>query len=87
MERQPEVISRVEQQSWSDNSLSPPHNSKNLTEHDEKPVSLLGSLLSTRRTSPLVPQSRTDIHSGLSNTRQGDVSFVWLVEASNWGNF
>uniref|UniRef100_A0A914RUE7 BZIP domain-containing protein n=1 Tax=Parascaris equorum TaxID=6256 RepID=A0A914RUE7_PAREQ len=38
----------------------------------DKPISLLGSLLSTRRTSPLVPQSCTDIHSGLSNTRQGD---------------
>ncbi|KHN76596.1 Nuclear factor interleukin-3-regulated protein [Toxocara canis] len=71
-ERQPDIVSAGEQQSWSDNSLSPPQHSKNSTDQDEKPVSLLGSLLSTRRTSPLVPQSRTDVRSGLSNARQGD---------------
>ncbi|VDM48882.1 unnamed protein product [Toxocara canis] len=75
-ERQPDIVSAGEQHSWSDNSLSPPRNSKNSTDQDEKPVSLLGSLLSTRRTSPLVPQSRTDVRSGLSNARQGDQQYM-----------
>uniref|UniRef100_A0A915PN12 BZIP domain-containing protein n=1 Tax=Setaria digitata TaxID=48799 RepID=A0A915PN12_9BILA len=39
---------------------------------DDKPRSLLGSLLSTKRTSPLVAQSRTDTHSGLNNASPKD---------------
>lgn len=41
---------------------------------DEKPRSLLGSLLSSKRTSPLVAQSRTDTHSGLNNASPKDVN-------------
>ncbi|VDM91714.1 unnamed protein product [Onchocerca ochengi] len=39
---------------------------------DDMSRSLLGLLLSTKRTSPLVPQSRTDTHSGLNNTTPKD---------------
>ncbi|VDO34109.1 unnamed protein product [Onchocerca flexuosa] len=41
---------------------------------DDMSRSLLGLLLSTKRTSPLVPQSRTDTHSGLNNTTPKDVN-------------
>lgn len=43
------------------------------SDSDDKPRSLLGSLLSTKRTSPLVAQSRTDTHSGLNNVSPKDV--------------
>lgn len=72
-EKQAESIGETSQLQWNDHS-SPSESKCKDSEKEDKPQSLLGSLLSTKRTSPLVPQSRTDTHSGLNNV----VKDVWL---------
>ncbi|VDM95422.1 unnamed protein product [Thelazia callipaeda] len=66
-------IDSLTSSSSSSSSSSSASDKNRESDGDDKPHSLLGSLLSTKRTSPLVAQSRTDTHSGLNNTPPKDV--------------
>ncbi|MCP9261347.1 Nuclear factor interleukin-3-regulated protein [Dirofilaria immitis] len=81
LERQADLSTKTEmEQRLSNNALTQSSSSSSSlssekfkeSNSDDKPGSLLGSLLSTKRTSPLVAQSRTDTHSGLNNASPND---------------